>query len=395
MRRVIVITIITYTLLGAIIAGLVVVRPAFVEPLLAVFEGWSTFAFAYPWLLLSALPTLPLLLMALTRVKRRQVGTMMFTQGELLTGAAAPRSWRVYLNSWPPLWGALGVISLCLALARPQMVSEHAQDIEGIDIYVILDMSGSMQGIDMTMEEVEYLATRHLRPMNRFEIARVVLEGFVERRANQLWTDRLGMIIFGRHAFMQFPLTADYPTILWLLQQLELNDIDASATAIGNSLGQAIRGLMDSPADSRIILLITDGDERGGNISAVAAAQVARDLNIQIYPILVGREGPVLIPAGSSHFGFGQSYQSTEYPVDPELLSEVASISGGQYFRAEDREALETTLEEIIEEYEKHQFENVMVIENRDELYHYFVWAAFALIGLELFFRYVLIRKFP
>lgn len=364
--------------------------PPFFTPVKAALQGQSDFAFAYPWALLGALPLVFLLTLALSRTKRRDVGAMVFTRGDLLFDA--PRTMRNTLRPLPTILRGLGVLALCLAVARPQKAWEEMEEVEGIDIYVILDMSGSMQAIDITRSELRDLQIQGLMPMNRFEIASQVLADFVQRRQEQEWSDRIGMVIFARHAFLQFPLTIDYQTILWLLQRLRLNDIDPSQTAIGNALGQAVAGLIDSNAESRIIILITDGDERGGNISALSAAQVAADQGIQVYPILVGREGQVLVP--DPRRSFVQQYQVAEYPVDPDLLIEIANVTEGRFFRAENREELETTLEEIIAAYEKTDFED-LIRRHRYDVFYPFVWAGFFLIGLELFLSYAVLRKFP
>ncbi|MBN1945449.1 MAG: VWA domain-containing protein [Bradymonadales bacterium] len=392
MKRLAKITLFIYAALAVPLVLLWFWNPPFFRPVKGAVKGTAEFVFDYPWLLLLALLVVPLLLLGFTQVKRKQVGAMVYTRGDLVR--RAPRSWRVWLRPVPVGLRGLGVLALVLAVARPQVTTEQMQLVEGIDIYLILDMSGSMQAIDLTLGEVEALRMRNLVPMNRFEIAKTVLSEFVERRRERPWYDRIGMVIFARHAFLQFPLTIDYNTVLWLVDRLELNDIDASQTAIGNALGRAISGLIESPATSRIIILITDGDERGGNISAVEAARVAADEGIQIYPILVGREGPVLVPAERTHFGFGQRYIQHEYPVDPELLEQIAQTSGGRFFRAENREELEGTLEEIIAEYEKTQMED-LIRQDREEAYFPFVLAGFLLIGLDLLLRFTLLRKFP
>ncbi|MCA9564240.1 MAG: VWA domain-containing protein, partial [Myxococcales bacterium] len=163
-------------------------------------------------------------------------------------------------------------------------------------------------------------------------------------------------------------------------------------TAIGNAMGPGVLGLMDSNSQSRVILLITDGDERGGNISAVDAARDAAAEGIQVYPILVGRPGQVLIP---EQYGSVVRYQTSDNSnVNPELLQDVARITGGEFFRASDREELETTLDGIIDDYEKDKFEDLIHIE-REDVYDPFAWAGFLLLGLDLLFRYALVRRFP
>lgn len=385
-------TAIVYLILAAVAVALGLAVPAWFRTLREMLSGAGDFAFAYPLVLFVALLILPVVLLILSRPKRRQVATMAFTRGDLLVGG--PRTWRALLAPVPPILRALGLLALCLALARPQVAREHTIEAEGIDIYVILDMSGSMQAVDMDRFEVRQLEMQGRLPPNRFDIARDVLSEFVERRKENDWYDRVGMVIFARFAFLQFPLTIDYDTVLWLIDRLELNVIDASQTAIGNALGRAVLGLIDSETTSRIVVLITDGDERGGNLSALEAARVAGDEGIQIYPVLVGREGTVLVPSGRADFNFRRQYVEREYPVDPELLQEVADLTGGRFFRAQNRESLETTLEEIIAEYEKTAHES-SVDRQRDDVFFPFVLAGFAFVGLELLLAFGLLRKFP
>lgn len=359
--------------------------------LIAWLFGVDQFQFAYPWLLLALLPVIPLSVMAFTRVGRKVVGTMAFTRSDLFVGS--PRTFRNLLRPILPVLRIVAIIAICLALSRPQIAKVENVEVDGIDVYVVLDMSGSMQAIDLTESEVREYEIRGESPPNRFDIAKNVLRDFVVRRGEKPWSDRVGMVIFARKAFLQFPLTVDYQTVLWLLERLQLNDIDASETAIGNALGQAVTGLIDSDGESKIIILITDGDERGGNMSAVSTAQVAADQGIQIFPVLVGREGPVLIPQ-QRVYGRGMRYDRREYPVDPELLAEVATLSGGQFFRAENREELETSLERILEAYERTRFEDMIQHQNEDVFYP-FVWAGFLFLGFELFLLYGVVRKFP
>lgn len=429
MKSVIKITLVVYAVVGALLALALTVDIAMFKPVRDALVGDNDFAFAfdYPWALVAGLVVVPLLVLALTRRRRKAVGAMAFTRGDLLAGA--PSTWRVRLAGVPPVLRAGAALLLVAAVARPQIPAEELIEAEGIDIYVILDMSGSMQAIDLTPNEVRQYQVQGMEPPNRFDIAKAVLRDFVQRRRENPWFDRIGMVVFARNAFLQFPLTIDYDTILWLLSRLELNVIDPSQTAIGNALGRAVLGLLDElgpdaerlgdrgrresataqagddpdgegdeedeqQEESKIIVLITDGDERGGNMSAMEAAHIAADEGIEVYTILVGRDGPVLVPADRSSRGFGQTYVQREYPVDEDLLRQVAQVTGGEFFRAENRQALETTLEGIIEQYDKTAHEET-IRHRRVDVYFGFVLAGFVLLGLELLLRYGPLRKFP
>jgi Ca-activated chloride channel family protein len=390
-KRVILTTLTIYLILALTGLSVYIFLPQLAENTVGMLNGEGRYSFLYPWFLLVLLPLVPLFLLSFTRLSRGQVSTMAFTRVGMMSGS--PVTLKSRLHRWPTTLRTLGLVVLVIAVSRPQTATESIQEVEGIDIYLVLDMSGSMQAIDMSLSEVRRLESQSLRPPNRFDIAKTVLEDFVEGRREVLWSDRVGMVIFARQAFLQFPLTIDYATVMWLLDGLHLDDIDASQTAIGNALAQAVNGLLDSTGESKIIVLITDGDERGGNISALSAAQVAADENIQIFPVLVGSQGDVLVPIETGA-GFGSRYQTTSYPVDPELLIEVAQTTGGRFFRAENRAQLDETLDTILEEYERTRFED-MIRREKADMYGPFLWAGFLLIGLELFLRYALLRKFP
>src|SRR5699024_437954 len=188
--------------------------------------------------------------------------------------------------------------------------------------------SGSMSAVDMSLTEIQAYQRRHDRnPPNRFDHAKETLQHFVDSRTR----DRIGMVIFARHAYLQFPLTLDYATIQGLLAQLELTSIDPSGTAIGNALGLSIRGLLESDASSRTIILITDGKQEGGNVSPLHAAELARDENIRIFPILVGAGGETLVPVHGLSRQVSR-FRPENHPVDPEILQQIADMTGGAFY---------------------------------------------------------------
>ncbi len=348
-----------------------------------------TTEFAHPWVL-AALALLPLLAawLWLPSLRRRRTGTFTFSGVEVL--AAGRTGFRRYLEPIPDVL-TLGAIALTIvALARPQAIEPEEVMVEGIDIYLALDMSGSMRAIDLTHSELRRTQQLGQRALNRFEYATATLRDFIQTRH---W-DRIGMVVFAKDAFLQFPLTLDRLTILDMLDRLRLGDIDEGGTAIGNAIGRAISGLKDSEAKTKILILITDGDRRGGNISPRQATEMAKKLGIHIYPILVGKEGTTLVPAGQELFSGRTTYHEQEFPVNPALLEEIAEATGGQYYRATDQRGLEEDLHKILDRYERTRIRDATNVDPH-ELFRPFVWWAIALMVLQFLLRFTVLRKFP
>jgi Ca-activated chloride channel family protein len=345
----------------------------------------SSFTFAWPYALLLLLVVawstvrdlrgrsgrLPLTAVAALRPSGRTLGSRLARARHVLRAAA--------------------LTLVVFACARPQWVEDQDRSVEGIDIFLALDLSGSMYAVDMT--EPELLAWRQQHgsdPPNRFDNAIVVLKRFMERREN----DRIGMVIFAKDAYLQFPLTLDYHTIVSILDSLHIDMIDASATAIGNAIGVCVRGLMDSNARSRAIILITDGKQQGGNISPEQAAELAREEGLLLYSVLVGREGPVLMPDRAPRPGRPTRYVPQLQPVDPALLERISTRTGGQYYRAEDGLALERELNAILDDLEKTRMTDIATV-HRQELAP--LWALFAalLLLLESLIDRIYLRRLP
>lgn len=350
-----------------------------------------SYEFAYPWVLLALLFVPALAIWRLVpKLRRLQTGTFIFSRVPLLK--AQGRGWRHYLEPLPDLLMLLALALVVVALARPQAVEAEEVEVEGIDIYVSLDMSGSMRAIDAPEDEVRRLVQRGEQPKTRFEAAVGVLEDFIESRKH----DRIGMVVFAKDAFLQFPLTLDYNAIQGMLGRLRLGDIDERGTAIGNAIGRAVAGLKDSEARTKILILITDGDRRGGNISPMQAASIARDLDIKVFPILVGREGPTLVPVRVRTIfgGTDMQFRKTEFPVNPQLLERIAEKTGGEFYRASDAEGLEQRLHAILDRFERTRIKDAGSVD-RAELFRPFVIWALVLLAAALVLRHTLLRKFP
>src|SRR4051812_1935668 len=200
------------------------------------------------------------------------------------------------LRDLPMVLRLLSVVLVGVALARPQSARRDDDlEIEGIDIVVTLDLSGSMEETDLVP--------------NRLEAAKVVIQDFVRRRAS----DRIGLVVFGRDAYTYIPPTLDHGTFLRMLAELHLGIIDGKGTAIGNGLGVALARLRRSDAHSKVIILLTDGDSNAGNISPLQAAGYAQKMGVKVYTILAGDNDSSDTPASA-----GAARQ--RYPVNPKLL---------------------------------------------------------------------------
>lgn len=349
-----------------------------------------TFSFAYPWVLsLLALVAALGVYLFVPRLRRRQLGTFRFSGLSLLKQHG--RGLKSRLQPLPDVL-LLGSIALVIvATARPQIIEAQQVEVEGIDIYLTLDMSGSMRAIDLNEQEIRDLNARGEQPMDRFNTAVGVLKDFVRGRKH----DRIGMVVFARDAFLQFPLTLDYNTILGMLDRLKLGDIDPGGTAIGNAIGRAVAGLQHSESETKVLILITDGDRRGGNISPMQAAEIAKKMDIKVFPILVGREGPVLVPVQVRSFmGTSLRYQQAEFPVNPQLLRDIAEMTGGEYYHAADGETLKKQLHLILDKFKRTRIQAASDVGKRELFQPWLLWAMGLLVAQTLL-RYTLLRTYP
>lgn len=328
------------------------------------FSGCGRVHFAKPWAFL-----LLFCVAALAFVRfRRTPATLDYSRGQPLDGS--PTSLRIRLRELPTVLYITALVFVVIALARPQIREFRDAQVDGIDIMVALDLSGSMSAVDMSLTEIQSYQRRHnLNPPNRFDHAKKTLKHFVDGRSR----DRIGMVVFAKHAYLQFPLTLDYATIQGLLDQLELADIDPSGTAIGNALGLSIRGLLESDASSRTIILITDGKNQGGNVSPLHAAEIARDETIRIFPILVGGGGETLVPVGGLSRQVSR-FRPENHPVDPDLLQQIADMTGGEFYHAARPESLERDLNKILDQLDRSRITDVANVRAHERYMPFALW---------------------
>lgn len=328
------------------------------------------FRFASPWLLLLLL--IPLALIITTYVSRKQtkVGTLQYSDLRLTTSFTP--SLRQRLRFILPVLRIAALILLILAVARPQ--SGNAREIisgEGVDIAIVLDISGSMAALDFEP--------------NRLGAAKRVIHDFIDNRQY----DRIGFVIFATEAFSQVPPTLDYQVLKRILDETQVSwDIGLdSGTAIGLGLANGANMLRDSEAESRVIILLTDGANNSGQIDPLTAAEIAKALEIRVYTIGAARPGPAALPFPDGRI----EYRDSE--IDEETLKEIADITGGLYFRAEDDVGLQE-IYETINELERSQVE-VRTFTRYSELAVWFMVPAALILVLEALLRRTWMRRLP
>ena len=273
------------------------------------------------------------------------------------------------------------VALLLLAMARPQTGRTLTQvQTEGVDIMLVLDASGSMQGLDLD-------ADRSMKQRrNRLEVARDVVEEFVKKRPN----DQVGLVVFGDQAFTQCPLTLDHGVLLGLLDRVEIGMAGATRTAVGSALGTAVKRLRDSQAKSKIVVLLTDGRSNAGSLTPLKAAAIAETFDVKVYTIGAGTRGKAPFLTDST-FGQRVFYQDVE--IDEETLQAIADRTGGLYFRAEDLRGLEQVYDEI-DRLEKTEITMNSYMEF-DERFSAFVAPAVLLLLLEVVLLGTGLRRLP
>ena len=273
-----------------------------------------------------------------------------------------------------PFLRAVMLLFLIAALARPSSVSSDKEyQTNGVDIMIALDISGSMLAEDF-------------QPENRIFVAKQEAAKFIQGREN----DRIGLVVFSKKAFTQCPLTLDYRILIELLSEIRVGMI-ADGTAIGMGIATAVNRLRDSNAKSKVIILITDGENNAGNIDPITAAELAKSFGIKIYAIGVGKGGMVPFPVDDPLFG--KRYVQANVEIDETTLKRIADITGGLFFRARDTAALS----EIYERINKLEKSEVKVKEYRsfNELFPFFLIPALLLLLLDIFLRRTILLKVP
>ena len=287
-------------------------------------------------------------------------------------GLAGSLSFRNIFQQFPFVLRLLALTCIIIALARPQMkYDEQLTEGEGIDIILCIDVSGSMTAQDFSP--------------NRMEAAKNVAAEFVDNRNS----DRIGLVIFAGESFTQSPLTTDYYVLKTQIRQIR-NGLLEDGTAIGSGLATSVDRLRKSTSKSKVIILLTDGVNNGGLIDPSTAKEIAKSFKIKVYTIGVGTDGFAPTPVSTP---MGIVMQSEKVAIDEKLLKNIADETGGKYFRATDNLSLQNIYKEI-DRLEKSKVV-VTAFHRFTEKFYPFIFAALALLFIELILSYTFFRKFP
>ena len=324
----------------------------------------GSITFAHPWVLLGLL-TVPAMAAWWIWRYRKQEAALQHSNIAIFAGVA--KSLRVRLRWLPYALRTLAVGAMIVALARPQsQLSRQETKVEGIDIVMAMDISGSMLAEDF-------------KP-NRLEAAKKVAADFVEGRK----TDRMGLVVFAGQAFTQVPLTIDHNVLLSQMKELK-SGLVKDGTALGDGLATAINRIKDSEAKSKVIILLTDGVNNQGSVDPLSAAEIAAMYDIRLYTIGIGSMGKAPFPfrdqMGRVH------YQNIDVEIDEALMKDMAAATNdGQYFRATNKKALQEIFDQI-DVMEKSRIDITQYAQTKDEFYPW-LWIALLALVAEALLRW-------
>ena len=333
-----------------------------------IFDYFNNITFGQPWLLLLFI-IIPFLIYWKFNQGKKQIAAIGISS---IRGLSDARSWKNSVQQLPFILRMLALSCIIIALARPQTKFDQTEtEGEGIDIILCIDVSGSMTAQDFTP--------------NRMEAAKKVASDFVDARPD----DRIGVVIFAGESFTQCPLTTDHNVLKYQISQIR-NGLLEDGTAIGSGLATGVDRLRSSKAKSKVIILLTDGINNGGLIDPNTAMEIAKTFKIKVYTIGVGTDGYAPTPVSTP---LGIVMQNQKVSIDEKLLQNIATQTGGKYFRATDNSSLEKIYSDI-NKLEKSKVE-ILTFHRYTEKFYPFIFGAMALLLIELILRYTLFKKFP
>ncbi|MDB5201584.1 MAG: hypothetical protein JWQ27_993 [Ferruginibacter sp.] len=331
------------------------------------FNYFNNIEFGSPFLL-PLLALIPVLIFWYGRSNKKRSASIAVST----VAATGLGSWKATMRHLPFICRMLCLAAVIIALAKPQTRDEQQRvEGEGIDIVLCLDVSGSMTAQDFSP--------------NRLEAAKQVAIDFVNKRV----TDRIGIVIFSGESFTQCPLTTDHAVLVSAIKNIR-NGLLEDGTAIGAGLGTSVDRLRASTSKTKIVVLLTDGENNGGLIDPKTAKEIAKAYGVKVYTIGVGSDGMAPQPENTP---LGVVTQSIKVSIDEKLLKEIASETGGEYFRAKDNESL-AGIYTTIDTLEKSKVEITNSIRYQDKFFPFVIAAIFFLL-MEVILRYLVFRKFP
>jgi Ca-activated chloride channel family protein len=331
------------------------------------FNYFKNITFGQPWFLLLLL-VIPVLVWWYATKNSKRHGSIIISD----VSAKGLSSWKTSFRHLPFVLRLLALMMIIVAIARPQtMFEEQNAEGEGVDIVLCIDVSGSMTAQDLTP--------------NRLEAAKNVAIDFVNKRL----TDRIAVVIFSGESFTQCPLTTDHAVLISAIENIR-NGLLEDGTAIGSGLGTSVDRLRTSKSKSKVIILLTDGENNGGLIDPQTAKEIAKAFQIKVYTIGVGTDGYAPQPVNTP---MGVVMQQGKVSIDEKLLKQIATETGGNYFRAKDNEGLAGIYDEI-NSLEKSKVE-ISTRTRYTEKFFPFVIAALVLLFLEMLLKFTVFKKFP
>lgn len=325
--------------------------------------------FAHPWLLLLLLLLLPAIAWYVMKQKRAQAALRVSSTEAF---DKLPRSYKVYLRHFAFALRIAVMACVIVILARPiKSDSTQHSSTEGVDVMLAIDISGSM-------------LSRDFEP-DRLQAAKEVAAQFIAQRES----DNIGLVIFAGESFTMCPLTTDHAVLQNLLKDVECGLL-VDGTAIGDGLASAVNRIKDGPAKSKTIVLLTDGTNNAGIVDPITAAQLAAEYGIRVYTVGVGTQGMAPTPMMTP---YGIRFYNAPVEIDEDMLTRIATIGNGAYFRATDEDVLSNVFDEI-DKLEKTKL-SVSKFVHREEMYLPWAQLAMLLLLIELLLRYTLLRNIP
>ena len=307
-------------------------------------------------------------------IYRTRQGGAAVTVSTTATIKRAPKGWRYYLRHVPFILRTAALTLIIVALARPQSVEHNSKtNTEGIDIVLAVDASTSMLARDFNPD--------------RLSVAKEVGAEFIADRTG----DRIGIVVFAGESFTQSPLTTDQSSLQTMIGRIRSGIIE-DGTAIGNGLATSINRLRESDAKSKIVILLTDGVNNRGEISPLTAAQIAKEMGIKVYTIGIGKQGTAPFPLFDER-GREVDVVNMKVEIDEKTLRQIAELTGGEYFRATNKQTLEAVYEQINTlEKSKVEIENYTI--RHEEFLAFVLWALAALL-LEFIIDRIVLKRIP